>query len=237
MPANTFTTTNGVIWTGWCGNNSTMATTSSITLGSTNLEIWQDWCTTGTSTANSVFVSDNQVIVTGINETVWVNWIQAGTTVSNLAVRSVLPRHGSSVISEEEVARRAAETIARRAQWDIEAKAERALREVAEEKARKLLVENLSLRQRLEFEKHGHFVVEGKQHRFRIRKGGVGNVDVVDREGKIVHRLCAHARIHVPDHDNMLIQKLLLEDDEDAFVKIANRHPSYDKDAVLEALH
>lgn len=112
-------------------------------------------------------------------------------------------------------------------------------RKAAVERARKLLVENLSAAQREEFERTGHFVVHGRQARYRVRQGRSGNIDVVDRKGFLSHRLCAHPGEYVPDFDTMLAQKLLLENDEDYFLGRANRHTAghVRGEAILQPLN
>jgi hypothetical protein len=64
----------------------------------------------------------------------------------------------------------------------------------------------------------------------------VANVDVVCKDGKVLHRLCAHPADFVPNPDTMLAQKLYLEHQEEAFVKIANIHPG-SGERVLQPLH
>jgi hypothetical protein len=65
-----------------------------------------------------------------------------------------------------------------------------------------------------------------------------GNVDVVGRDGKPTHRLCAHPNAGVPDFDTMLAQKLMLEHDDSAFFNVANKHPLLRADMpLLPALH
>lgn len=100
---------------------------------------------------------------------------------------------------------------------------------VREEKAREaaaraetLLLSILSERQREELHRDKAFVVEGRHARYRIRRGWSGNVDVIGRDGRIQRRLCAHPVIHVPNADNMAAQKLMLETNEDEFLRIAN---------------
>lgn len=98
-------------------------------------------------------------------------------------------------------------------------------RDAANKRAEQLLIENLSLRQREEYQRHGYFVVFGRNRmRYRIRKGLTGNVDVVNPAGDVIHRLCAHIRDEVPVADNMLAQKLMLEFDDEDFQRRANIH-------------
>jgi hypothetical protein len=41
---------------------------------------------------------------------------------------------------------------------------------------------------------------------------------------RVTHRLCCHCDHTIPVYDNMLAQKLTLECDEEAFLRLANRH-------------
>lgn len=93
--------------------------------------------------------------------------------------------------------------------------------------------------QRAEYLRDKAFTVrlpDGK--RYRIKKGWAGNVERVedvrlpqqqspslvanDRHYVAVEKLCIHPNDWVPDQDNMLAQKLLLEADEAKFRRIAN---------------
>lgn len=108
-------------------------------------------------------------------------------------------------------------------------------RESAEARARELLERCLSLEEKARLRQHGHIVVCGAKNRYRIRQGRVGNVDVVGKNGIITGRLCAHPSAPTPDFDTMLAQKLMIETDEAAFLRIANPH-AFNRDQVLEAI-
>lgn len=99
-------------------------------------------------------------------------------------------------------------------------------RQGALEKSRQLLLSHLRPEQRKTFEQHKWFVVEGGQskQRYRIRNCVSGNVDVLDKHDKVNHRLCAHGSYDLPLYDHMLMQKILLQYDEQRFLSIANRH-------------
>lgn len=95
-------------------------------------------------------------------------------------------------------------------------------------RARELLIEHLTPQQRETFDSNGWFVVEGgrskTQYRIRAVESMVANVDVL-KEGKRIHRLCAHVRVGtVPLGDQLLAQKVMIELAEDDFLRIANRH-------------
>lgn len=101
----------------------------------------------------------------------------------------------------------------------------------AEVKARDLLLASLTPDQRASLLRERWFVVEGKNgRRYRVRDLGhvVGNIDVVERDllghERVLHRLCGHiGDDFVPLSDHLLAQKLMLEADEDAFLRLANR--------------
>jgi hypothetical protein len=99
-------------------------------------------------------------------------------------------------------------------------------------KARELLLEQLTQEQLQSFEQHNWFLVRGRsgQH-YRIRDDGhvVANIEVVERDllghDRVLHRLCAHiGEYGIPQADHLLAQKLMLEADEEAFLRLANRH-------------
>jgi hypothetical protein len=96
----------------------------------------------------------------------------------------------------------------------------------AKERARGLLIEFLTEDQQRTFLDHGWFIVEGgkskRKYRVRASQGLVGNVDVMhdNDNNRIMHRLCAHVRLgEVPLGDQLLAQKLMLQFDEDRFLR------------------
>lgn len=96
-------------------------------------------------------------------------------------------------------------------------------REKAKARAKELLVKHLTPNQRGEYEQHGCFhVVTRKKHRYLIKQGRISNVIRLNKRGKPVRAFCIHPKIFVPDEDTMLTQKLMLETDEDEFLRIAN---------------
>ena len=124
---------------------------------------------------------------------------------------------------EREMAERAAAEQLERQHAGLQAHSD-----AAKKRALDLLLEHLTPAQRETFHKNSWFIVEGRSsRRYRINARGslAGNVDVLDGAMKTIHRLCAHCDIHtIPLGDQLLAQKLMLEFDEDAFLRIANRH-------------
>ena len=90
----------------------------------------------------------------------------------------------------------------RRAQTEHEAESarlyeeEKIKREAAEKRGEQLLLDNLSKKERIEYLEKQHVIVHGRTNRYRIRRGRTGNVDVIGRDGRITHRLCAHPGAH-----------------------------------------
>lgn len=113
---------------------------------------------------------------------------------------------------------------------EIAAAEHRRATHVATKKAENLLLSALCEEQRKDLKKWGYFKLyvkakDGGQRVYRIRRGQIRNIDLVEEiDGVLrpVKTLCAHPEIQVPDADAMLAQKLMLETDEEAFLKIAN---------------
>ena len=103
------------------------------------------------------------------------------------------------------------------------------IRSDAAKRAEELLLEHLTEEQRKTVRDKGWFIVEGGKsgikYRIRTKNGTMGNVDVMKKD-KVTHRLCAHIdhAAGTPHADHLLAQKLMLEIEEDRFIKLANRH-------------
>ncbi len=101
-------------------------------------------------------------------------------------------------------------------------------REAATKRAHELLLEHLTPEQRDAFTRNGWFIVQGgrtgQRYRINANRGLAGNVDVVGRNDRVSHRLCAHLDSQLPMGDQLVAQKLMLEFDEDHFLRTANRH-------------
>lgn len=186
--------------------------------------VWTGWCTTGTNT-----ISTTQTVCTSTT-VVWYTWCDGATnTYTSPQLAQVNDRQAREDYARHMAARNAEAT-------ERYAESERKRKE-AEARADKLLVENLTLQQRLDFEKTKSFMVKATSgKRYRIRCGRMGNVDMINAKGFIEHRLCAHPGVDVPNGDTMLAQKLMLEVDEPAFLRIANRHAVVNNAQIAEAI-
>lgn len=100
------------------------------------------------------------------------------------------------------------------------------VRKRAERRAEGLLRSWLTEKQTADLEKNGWFDVrvpssDGSSRTYRIRRGVAGNVSLLGPDGRAVKSFCAHPD-GVPSPDVMLSQKLMLETNEDMFLRIAN---------------
>jgi hypothetical protein len=103
---------------------------------------------------------------------------------------------------------------------------ERTQRVNASDRARTFLLSHLTPQQKETFEKNNWFVVEGgrTKTKYRINCNTASiNIEVLNENNKKIHRLCAHPN-RVPLGDQLLAQKLMLENAEDDFLRVANRH-------------
>ena len=101
-------------------------------------------------------------------------------------------------------------------------------RENATRRSEELLHEHLTSDQSAQLRRDKFFVVEGgksrKRYRVRADKGTVANVERVSGSGAVEQRLCAHLTpaANAPLFDHLLAQKLMLEHDEESFLRVAN---------------
>ena len=149
-------------------------------------------------------------VTTAVTSTlgVWNSWIDAATTSSTNCIWAAWT---------------ADEIEARRQELrEFEEK-----RKASGDRASALLLHYLDERQRADLAAHRWFLVDGKSGvRYRIKRGDlVGNIEVLNPDGSVRHRLCGHDRqIGLPLDDQLLAQKFYLEHHEDEFLRIANRH-------------
>ena len=196
MPVVVITTPQGnSTWRGWSDTTASPIYTS-------GMGVWGIW--TGTTYTSTI---------TSTGTSVWHSWADNGN-------QRGLPMERRIVTAEE-----AAAEDQKRAVYRARQRVLRLEREKAQDTAEKLLLDNLNAEQVAEYKQHYHFTIRGRNNvRFRIRKGRSGNVDVINPSGLIDYRLCAHPAMDVPDCDTMLAQKIMLELDQDAFMRVANRH-------------
>jgi hypothetical protein len=97
---------------------------------------------------------------------------------------------------------------------------------IASERAKQILLDHLTPEQCDMVEKNGWFVIEGglTGKKYKIKSGGVaGNIEELDDNGKMIAKYCCHLNYQYPNSDHHLAQKLMLEWDEEEFLRKANR--------------
>lgn len=178
-------------------DNGTSAFTMGGGYGGTDAGQWNTWCVTSSATRSA---------------TIWGGW-NTGAVSYKLS-----KRQQEAMEAQMQAATRAQEEYARR--WKEQEK----LRVEAEKVALALLVSLLSLTQRQEFEKAGHFHAVGNKTKkvYRINQGTHGNVKELDSNGKEIASYCVQPE-GVPVPDANLAQKLAIECDEETFLRVANR--------------
>lgn len=168
--------------------------------------VWATWTSSATITTYATRDTYNDIV--------WARWNTA-TTTTNIAL---VPRYRA--VEAEGRAR------FQEQQRELAARLEAQMAEelAAKLKAEQLLLEHLDEKQQEEYKSIRAFNVVSAdgQRTYRIREGWAGNVDLLSPEGKVIKRYCIHPDIACPVPDNMLAQKLLLETDEKAFIRIAN---------------
>lgn len=101
--------------------------------------------------------------------------------------------------------------------------ADAAKRDMADKRAVELLMSVLDSRQQKQYLDTGSIlVVTPKGRHVQLNNGWGGNaVEKCARTGRPLKRFCIHPANAMPDADNVLLQKLLLETDEDKFFRVA----------------
>jgi hypothetical protein len=159
------------------------------------------------------------------NGLVWTNWVSvtnsASTTADSLWQAWNYQGTANYPTTISVPRRTAAEVEAEKQRW---ADQKRKMEEAAQ-RAEALLREHLSKEQEQSLDRNGKFRVRGsKGGIFDICRGNVIELDPHEPDGRArrIASVCIHARTAVPEPDNMLAKKFLLETDEDEFRRIGN---------------
>jgi hypothetical protein len=189
---------------------------------------WYTWVTDGTATTNASGSTWNQWIAADFSATtstsatsnVWVAWNNETQYVVKTA-RVVATRQIYAPAPETEEQKQA--RLVREAEWKRQ-EAERKQKEAeALQRAEDLLMLQLSERQKSDWKEHKAFdVISQSGKRFRITNRSAHNVFEYDKDGKRAVEHCIVSREHVPLPDQLVMQKLMLENHEADFMRIAN---------------
>lgn len=189
-----------------------------------NNTVWYQWSqTASTGDTWNQWQSLPITLTTTSGSTVWETWVDTPNRhpprILRPDVRPTQPRPAIQVLETAEERRRRDEQYARFRQEEEEKN--RRIRE-AYGRAMDLLKSCLNNEQRDSLEKSKFFYVTAPSGRkYRIDEGTHGNLKVVNKEGRVIERLCVQPN-NVPAGDAMLVQKLMIETAEDALRRHAN---------------
>jgi len=230
------------VWNQWALHDATGGTPA--LYGSTTSDVWLTWnsgsaTTSGTTVTLNVSDADNvwtnwQDTGTAANEPFWNDWTNNPNHAPNFQSQYMgqfIPPQRAPETAEEREARVQRE-LQQREEWERQrvirerARIEReAGLKAARIEASALLDSLLSETQRNSLEKEDWFLVIGKSGRiYRLRRGRVGNIDLLSPEGKVLRTLCSHPGPRLPNADDLVAQKLYLETDDEYVQRQANVH-------------
>lgn len=188
-----------------------------------------EWATTSTTSGGNavwhVWAGDyTSGATTNSSDVIWASWTSddgtSGSITYALSQAASLRRYEPPQETEEQRQAR----LAREQQLENNREIARLQKEEARLKAEELLRESLDEEQREQFNRtKWFFVISQSGKRYRIRHGWAGNIDELNEKDEIVAGYCIHPATQVPIEDSMLIQKLMLEADEQHLLQIANK--------------
>ena len=192
-----------------------------ITASNSTTATWNCWNDTGTATSVIDTTwgcwANSTATTTAGSATTWMRWMSDGTTSGNYVVTqpAQLSKEQLAVVKQQQAE-------FNKAQAELQAKQKH-----AKAKAEQLLVEHLTEEQEKAWkENRAIFVTAKSGRRFKIREGRAGNIEEINADGKAIRSFCVHVEpYNVPDADNVLAQKLALEHNEEALLRVANSHP------------
>jgi len=253
--ATTYGTASSYVWSQWTSDSSsttacyntwdqwhTSTTTSGSSGSTTDNIVWYAWSQERSDYDNSVKVSirDNS------GHVVWSKWVDqydVSLEVYREQARTVV-KEATEKLKQWKMP--SAETIrAQNAQQEIRrvwnkliADEKRQERDEAENVALELLLELVSEEEVERYKETGRLFVKGRHYDYVIKKdGGVYRIAkdrVIDfakkkeAEGKFI---CVHPknRFKYPDTDNVIALKMWIENKENAFLRIGNKHHTVSK--------
>jgi len=206
-------------WNSWATASSATTTGSGWPTGWLDTSVTTGGCQyTVTYTSNNTQASDD----------IWATpeWLHTEHTNRYFRAASEGIRRASAK-SPEQLAQEAAEHERRRQARLREDSRKRMFKEAANERARRILMSMLNDEQRRDLAANNNFQLtvhsrDGSIKVYRIDYGYQGNVKLLGPDGDVDRSYCIHADRRLPYEDQMLAQKLLLENNEEEFLRIAN---------------
>ena len=174
---------------------------------------------------------DQTIISTTSSNELWYQWNDSYTTTSiastEIYTSWIYDTTASTICYEESIEQQLnrIQVLAQERQAQQRQREQERLQ--AHQKSTIILSESLNHQQRRDFDKLGYFFVQSPSGRlYRIREGRAINIDLMKGQSRNVveKRLCAHPHIDCPNRDTMLVQKVMLENMEHEFLRIANQY-------------
>lgn len=219
--ATTTAATNDIWVNHWARSNVGTSTVSELYSGDTSIT-WRTWVDT-TPTGRIIRPTMSTQEFRTQYQATWTEWVDV--EVKETKRRQERDRHGNVNVAARAAQRQ--QQLDRQREVALQAERKR-IKRGSLERSMLLLRDACNDDQIQQLEEEGSLIVVGKSGtRYKVTdRGTVANVHVLDAKNKVSHRLCAHP-LRVPQGDVMLAQKLMLEHDEEGFVKLANRHLAY----------
>jgi hypothetical protein len=175
--------------------------------------IWPFVLTEGTGSSSST-----TQYLTNSTAAAWTNWTTTATTTATTYFKPPAPPRRLTPEEQEAENRRITE---HRRRMQAESREWERVRVEANHRAEMLLAENLNDEQAEQYVRNKAFRVRGSRGGvYSIHHGVAFEVDPNDPE-YTTHSICIHGT-GVPEPDNMLAKKLMIETDEEAFRRIGN---------------
>ena len=215
------------VWSSW--NKDYIDTVSYL---HSNRIIWKTWnsdYTVGSSgvsdSTNSFFHIDPGTGSSTTDIQVWQVWNVHQEARESTRRASAEQREAWHRMEQEQRQQEEENTARWEAEWKAKAEELQKKEAKAKQRAEELLRSCLTPQQQDELNRLNlfHLIVGDRQ--YRIKRGRTRNIELLDESGRPIKKLCAHPGEYVPDADTMLAQKLMLETDEEAFLKLADHTP------------
>ena len=165
-------------------------------------DVFQVWCNNGSATSGTTTTN------------VWETWItEAVDFRTNVTRRVETNQEMLKFRAEHEQRQREKAEIAKR-EW-----------EEVSGRAKALLLSNLTVTQQEEWNKKNKITVIGNSShlKYEILNGRAHNIFRLNKKGQRVAEFCVHVEDGVPNEDNVLSQKLMLENAENILIGMANK--------------
>jgi hypothetical protein len=210
----------------WFGNSGT---------GSTATDTWNHW----SDSSNYIITAD--IGTTAATGDSWIYWNDHTTSTGTSTAlddcwnRWVINAHASQPQAERYFREQREREQRRQREREQRYREQEVRLENARIESFALLDSILDDIQKKTFEEEDWFLVIGKSGRiYRLRRGRVGNIDLVSPDGRVLRSYCVHPNGSFPNGDDLVAQKLHLECDDDNLIEQANLHYEYnDKDAPV----